>query len=143
MPGVLLLDEPPRGLDCRAKTEPVRVVDTLAAQGRTVVISTHEVEFAARAADRVVVMAEGDVVTDGPTSEVTVASPVFVPQTAKSGHQLCVHRAGRPGGAGHLPPRRPPRQIPGSGPVRRPETVRFPWSLSSADSVAGVSGWIY
>jgi energy-coupling factor transport system ATP-binding protein len=48
-----------------------------------VVISTHDVEFAARAADRVVVMAGGDVVADGATSEVIVASPVFAPQTAK------------------------------------------------------------
>ncbi|MEE1796329.1 ABC transporter ATP-binding protein [Streptomyces sp. BE308] len=46
-------------------------------------ISTHDVEFVARAADRVVVMAEGDVVADGPTTEVIVASPVFAPQTAK------------------------------------------------------------
>lgn len=46
-------------------------------------ISTHDVEFVARAADRVVVMAEGDVVADGPTDEVIVASPVFAPQTAK------------------------------------------------------------
>ncbi|WP_046507359.1 ABC transporter ATP-binding protein [Streptomyces odonnellii] len=82
-PQVVLLDEPTRGLDYRAKTELIRVVDTLAAEGRAVVISTHDVEFAARAADRVVVMAEGDVVADGPTAEVIVSSPVFAPQTAK------------------------------------------------------------
>ncbi|MEU7606834.1 ATP-binding cassette domain-containing protein [Streptomyces sp. NPDC040724] len=82
-PRVLLLDEPTRGLDYRAKGELIRIVDDLAAEGRAVVISTHDVEFVARAADRVVVMAEGDVVADGPTSEVIVASPVFAPQTAK------------------------------------------------------------
>ncbi|WP_327169256.1 ABC transporter ATP-binding protein [Streptomyces subrutilus] len=82
-PRVLLLDEPTRGLDYRAKSELVRIVDGLAAEGRAVVISTHDVEFVARAADRVVVMAEGDVVADGPTTEVIVASPVFAPQTAK------------------------------------------------------------
>ncbi|MFI7355750.1 ABC transporter ATP-binding protein [Streptomyces avidinii] len=82
-PGVLLLDEPTRGLDYRAKAELIRIVDDLAAEGRAVVISTHDVEFVARAADRVVVMAEGDVVADGPTTEVIVASPVFAPQTAK------------------------------------------------------------
>jgi energy-coupling factor transport system ATP-binding protein len=37
----------------------------------------------ATAADRVVVMAAGDVVADGPTSEVVVASPAFAPQVAK------------------------------------------------------------
>ncbi|MFE6709435.1 ABC transporter ATP-binding protein [Streptomyces sp. NPDC057695] len=82
-PRVVLLDEPTRGLDYRAKGELIRIVDGLAAEGRTVVISTHDVEFVARAADRVVVMAEGDVVADGPTTEVIVASPVFAPQTAK------------------------------------------------------------
>ncbi|MFZ3468224.1 ABC transporter ATP-binding protein [Streptomyces sp. 4.24] len=82
-PRVLLLDEPTRGLDYRAKSELIRIVDDLAAEGRAVVISTHDVEFVARAADRVVVMAEGDVVADGPTAEVIVASPVFAPQAAK------------------------------------------------------------
>ncbi|MFE5866779.1 ABC transporter ATP-binding protein [Streptomyces virginiae] len=82
-PRVLLLDEPTRGLDYRAKSELIRIVDDLAAEGRAVVISTHDVEFVARAADRVVVMAEGDIVADGPTGEVIVASPVFAPQTAK------------------------------------------------------------
>ncbi|MFJ7128524.1 ABC transporter ATP-binding protein [Streptomyces sp. NPDC098101] len=82
-PRVLLLDEPTRGLDYRAKEELIRIVDDLAAEGRAVVVSTHDVEFVARAADRVVVMAEGDVVADGPTTEVIVASPVFAPQTAK------------------------------------------------------------
>ncbi len=78
-----LLDEPTRGLDYRAKAELIRIVDGLAAEGRAVVISTHDVEFVARAADRVVVMAEGDIVADGPTGEIIVASPVFAPQTAK------------------------------------------------------------
>ncbi|MFD4336735.1 ABC transporter ATP-binding protein [Streptomyces anulatus] len=82
-PRVLLLDEPTRGLDYQAKTQLIAMVDELAAEGRSVVISTHDVEFAARAADRVVVLAEGDVVADGPTTEVIVASPVFAPQVAK------------------------------------------------------------
>ncbi|MET9121318.1 ATP-binding cassette domain-containing protein [Streptomyces sp. NPDC004528] len=82
-PRIVLLDEPTRGLDYQAKTQLIGIVDALAAEGRAVVISTHDVEFAARAADRVVVMAEGDVVADGPTTEVIVSSPVFAPQTAK------------------------------------------------------------
>ncbi|MFC8341397.1 ABC transporter ATP-binding protein [Streptomyces rubiginosohelvolus] len=82
-PRVLLLDEPTRGLDYRAKTQLIAMVDELAAEGRSVVVSTHDVEFAARAADRVVVLAQGDIVADGPTTEVIVASPVFAPQVAK------------------------------------------------------------
>ncbi|PRH79962.1 cobalt ABC transporter ATP-binding protein, partial [Streptomyces solincola] len=82
-PGVLLLDEPTRGLDYTAKAQLAGIVDALAAEGRAVVVSTHDVEFAARAADRVVVMAESEVVADGPTAEVITASPVFAPQVAK------------------------------------------------------------
>ncbi|MFD5042327.1 AAA family ATPase, partial [Streptomyces sp. NPDC058382] len=82
-PRIVLLDEPTRGLDYRAKAELTRIVAALADEGRSVVISTHDVEFVARTADRVVVMAEGDIVADGPTAEVIVASPVFAPQTAK------------------------------------------------------------
>ncbi|MFC8127376.1 ABC transporter ATP-binding protein [Streptomyces sp. NPDC057302] len=82
-PGVVLLDEPTRGLDYRAKAQLTDILDTLAAEGRAVVVSTHDVEFVARTADRVVVMAEGETVADGPASEVIVASPVFAPQVAK------------------------------------------------------------
>ncbi|MFF1649387.1 ABC transporter ATP-binding protein [Streptomyces sp. NPDC058240] len=82
-PWIVLLDEPTRGLDYRAKAELTRIVAALAEEGRSVVISTHDVEFVARTADRVVVMAEGDIVADGPTAEVIIASPVFAPQAAK------------------------------------------------------------
>ena len=82
-PVVVLLDEPTRGLDYHAKQALIGIVDDLAAEGRTVVVSTHDVEFIARAADRVVVMADGDIVADGPTADVIVASPAFAPQVAK------------------------------------------------------------
>ncbi|QDY75306.1 ABC transporter ATP-binding protein [Streptomyces qinzhouensis] len=82
-PPVVLLDEPTRGLDYRAKEQLTGIVDGLAREGRAVVVATHDVEFVARAADRVVVMAEGDIVADGPTPEVITASPVFAPQVAK------------------------------------------------------------
>ena len=82
-PMVVLLDEPTRGLDYPAKRALVDILDILAGEGRTVVIATHDVEFAAAAADRVLVMAVGDVVADGPTAEVVTASPAFAPQLAK------------------------------------------------------------
>jgi energy-coupling factor transport system ATP-binding protein len=82
-PRVVLLDEPTRGLDYRAKRTLVDIIDLLASQGRAIVISTHDVEFVAAAADRVVVMAEGDIVADGPTADVVGSSPAFAPQVAK------------------------------------------------------------
>jgi energy-coupling factor transport system ATP-binding protein len=82
-PDVVLLDEPTRGLDYTGKHALVGVLDRLAAEGRSVVVSTHDVEFVAACADRVVVLADGDVVADGPTVEVIGASPSFAPQVAK------------------------------------------------------------
>ncbi|HLH27924.1 MAG TPA: cobalt ABC transporter ATP-binding protein, partial [Acidimicrobiales bacterium] len=58
-------------------------VAELAADGRAVVVATHDVEFAAEVADRAMVMAEGEVIADGPAGEVIGGSPAFAPQTAK------------------------------------------------------------
>ena len=82
-PAVLLLDEPTRGLDYRAKARLADVLRRLAAAGKAVVVSTHDVEFVAAASDRVVVLAEGETVADGTTSDVVLASPTFAPQVAK------------------------------------------------------------
>jgi energy-coupling factor transport system ATP-binding protein len=82
-PRVVLLDEPTRGLDYRAKHELGLILRELAAQGLAVAVSTHDVEFVAASAHRVVVMAEGEVVADGDTASVIVASPAFAPQVSK------------------------------------------------------------
>jgi energy-coupling factor transport system ATP-binding protein len=82
-PRVVLLDEPTRGLDYRAKQELGRILGALTAEGRAVVVSTHDVEFVAATAHRVVVMAEGEIVADGDTETVISSSPAFAPQVAK------------------------------------------------------------
>ncbi len=82
-PRVLLLDEPTRGLDYPAKAALAGTLRRLAAEGRAIVLATHDVEFVAEFATRVVVLADGEVVADGPTAEVVTASPVFAPQVAK------------------------------------------------------------
>ncbi|GIJ52875.1 ABC transporter ATP-binding protein [Virgisporangium aurantiacum] len=87
-PSVVLLDEPTRGLDYPTKRRFADIVRDLAARGAAVVVATHDVELVAALADRVVVMAQGEVVADGPTAEVVVASPTFAPQTAKILHPL-------------------------------------------------------
>ncbi|OKJ69336.1 ABC transporter ATP-binding protein [Streptomyces sp. CB02261] len=82
-PPLLLLDEPTRGLDYAAKARLVARLRTLAADGHAIVLATHDVELAAELAHRVVIIAEGEVVADGPTAEVVVSSPAFSPQVAK------------------------------------------------------------
>ncbi|PRH76600.1 cobalt ABC transporter ATP-binding protein [Streptomyces solincola] len=82
-PPLLLLDEPTRGLDYAAKARLVDVLRRLAAEGHGIVLATHDVELAAELAHRVVILADGEVVADGPTAEVVVSSPSFAPQVAK------------------------------------------------------------
>jgi energy-coupling factor transporter ATP-binding protein EcfA2 len=82
-PPVLLLDEPTRGLDYPAKAELAAILRGLAGAGHAVMVATHDVEFAAEAADAVIVLAEGEVVSSGRTREVLAASPAFAPQVTK------------------------------------------------------------
>ncbi|MEU9559998.1 ABC transporter ATP-binding protein [Streptomyces fumanus] len=82
-PPLLLLDEPTRGLDYAAKHRLVAHLRSLAARGHAIVLATHDVELAAELAHRVVLLADGEVIADGPTAEVAVASPAFAPQVAK------------------------------------------------------------
>src|SRR5690606_37666277 len=82
-PPLLLLDEPTRGLDYGAKARLVTLLRALAAEGHAIVMATHDVELAADLAHRVVLLAEGEVIADGPAAEVVVASPSFAPQVAK------------------------------------------------------------
>ncbi|HEX8869343.1 MAG TPA: ATP-binding cassette domain-containing protein [Lentzea sp.] len=79
-PDVLLLDEPTRGLDYPAKEA---LAEVLKAVDSAIVLATHDVEFVAEYATRVVVMAEGEVVADGPAREVVTSSPIFAPQVSK------------------------------------------------------------
>ena len=82
-PPLLLLDEPTRGLDYPAKARLVSLLSELAADGHAVVMATHDVELVAQVATRAVVLAEGEVVGDGPARDVVCHSPVFAPQVAK------------------------------------------------------------
>ncbi|MDH6551634.1 ABC transporter ATP-binding protein [Streptomyces sp. SAI-041] len=82
-PPLLLLDEPTRGLDYAAKARLVRLLGELAAAGHAIVLATHDVELAAELAHRVVLLAEGEVIADGPAGEVITSSPSFAPQVSK------------------------------------------------------------
>jgi energy-coupling factor transporter ATP-binding protein EcfA2 len=82
-PPLLLLDEPTRGLDYPSKARLGRLLTELATSGHAVVIATHDVELVAQVATRAVVLAEGEVVADGPARDVVCHSPVFAPQVSK------------------------------------------------------------
>lgn len=83
-PKVLILDEPTRGLDYEAKKVLATILIDFAKEfNRTVVLATHDVELVAELATRVIFIADGDIVADGPTVDVLLSSPAFAPQVAK------------------------------------------------------------
>ena len=85
-PPLVLLDEPTRGLDYGAKTRLVASLRSLAASRHGVLVATHDVELVAELADRVIVIADGELVTDGPAAAVLAGSPAFAPQVSKVMH---------------------------------------------------------
>jgi len=69
-PQVMLFDEPTSALDPELGLEVLAVMRELAEDGVTMVIVTHEITFAADVADRVIVMAEGEIIEQGPPDAV-------------------------------------------------------------------------
>jgi len=82
-PPLILLDEPTRGLDYAAKKVLVNNLQKLGRKNHTIILATHDVELAAEVATRVILLAEGEIVTDGPVSEVLSSSPMFSSQVSK------------------------------------------------------------
>jgi energy-coupling factor transport system ATP-binding protein len=82
-PEVLLLDEPTRGMDLEQKATLARFLRRWVEGGRTALIATHDVEWVAQCADRVVLMGEGQAVAEGPPREVMGGSLAFATQMAK------------------------------------------------------------
>jgi energy-coupling factor transport system ATP-binding protein len=82
-PPLLLLDEPTRGLDYVNKAQLIRTLKGWQGEGTSIVMVTHDVELVARCADRVVLMAEGEIVVDGPPSETLGESAIFSTQINK------------------------------------------------------------
>ncbi len=75
-PQLLVLDEPTAGLDVAARREFWTSVRDYAAQGRTVLFSTHYLEEADEIADRIVLIDRGRVVADGPTTAIRAMTAV-------------------------------------------------------------------
>lgn len=64
-PGIMLFDEPTSALDPELVGEVISVMKELAAEGMTMVVVTHEIWFAKEAADRIIVMDEGNIIEEG------------------------------------------------------------------------------
>ena len=84
-PKVMLFDEPTSALDPEMINEVLDVMVELAADGMTMVVVTHEMGFARKAADRVVFMADGAIVEAGDAGGVLRPTrPATAPRTSSS-----------------------------------------------------------
>jgi ABC-2 type transport system ATP-binding protein len=84
-PELLVLDEPTVALDVEARRSFWATMRAFAARGKTVVFATHYLEEADAYADRVVLMAHGRVVADGPTTEIKALAGVHNIRTTLPG----------------------------------------------------------
>jgi energy-coupling factor transport system ATP-binding protein len=82
-PAVILLDEPTRGMDYETKRQLVDNLRRRCDEGATVIIASHDVELAGSCADRVLLLAEGRVVVEGPARDVLTETLTFSTQVNK------------------------------------------------------------
>jgi len=90
---VLILDEPANGLDPAGMAELRELLRELAAEGRTVLMSSHVLSEVAQTVDRVVVIADGTLRWSGPLAELTGPG-------ISAGSDGSAGSAGSPGSAG-------------------------------------------
>jgi energy-coupling factor transport system ATP-binding protein len=79
-PAVLCLDEPTRGMDRDHKRSLTTLLQGI---GGAVLVATHDTEFAASLAQRVLLLADGGLIADGPAREVLSGGSYFVTETAR------------------------------------------------------------
>jgi energy-coupling factor transporter ATP-binding protein EcfA2 len=83
VPGLVCLDEPTRGMDGARKDELRTWLFDLAAAGAGVVVASHDVEFAAAVATRVVLLGDGVVIADGNVDEILSGGWYFATEVAR------------------------------------------------------------
>ena len=83
LPGLVALDEPTRGMDRARKHDLTELIVGLARRGAGVVVATHDVEFAAAFADRVVLLGEGVAIADGEVGEILSGGWYFATEVAR------------------------------------------------------------
>jgi energy-coupling factor transport system ATP-binding protein len=82
-PGVLALDEPTRGMDREAKALLAAELHRRAMTGQAVIVATHDPEFAAAFAHRVILLADGAPIADGSAAEILTGGSYFATETAR------------------------------------------------------------
>jgi energy-coupling factor transport system ATP-binding protein len=80
---VVLLDEPTRGMDRLHKDALAARIRELADEGAAVMVATHDTEFAAALAGRIVLLGQGVVIADGPPEDVLAGGRHFSTEVAR------------------------------------------------------------
>jgi energy-coupling factor transport system ATP-binding protein len=83
LPGLICLDEPTRGMDRARKDRLAEWLGELTSAGAAVLVATHDVEFAASFARRVILLGEGRVIADGSVEEILSGGWYFATQVAR------------------------------------------------------------
>jgi energy-coupling factor transport system ATP-binding protein len=78
----VLLDEPTRGLDYEAKRALARIIEKLKDEGKGVVLASHDIEFVAMLATRVLVLESGRIAEEGTPQDVFAAGRTLASQTS-------------------------------------------------------------
>lgn len=82
-PRIILLDEPTRGLDYSTKENLAKILQDWRSEGRSILLITQDVEFAAKVADRAAILESGEIIFTGSPRKAFTQFPTFRTQTAR------------------------------------------------------------
>jgi energy-coupling factor transport system ATP-binding protein len=92
-PRLLVLDEPTSQLDPIGSRDVFEVIRELSRQGMTVVMAEHKLEWVATFADRVITLAEGEIVLSGPPDQVLASDLLETAQIGQTRYTTVARRA--------------------------------------------------
>lgn len=88
-PEILILDEPTRGMDAEAKENLGEIIKTLAEVGKSIVVITHDSDFAGDYSHSVMLMFNGEIVAKGCARDILYNSMYYSPQISKIFKNKC------------------------------------------------------
>ena len=147
-PGILLLDEPTKGLDAQFKQELAAILRSLTAGGVTVVMVSHDVEFCARCAHRCALFFDGSVVTEGAPRPFFSGNSFYTTSADRMARGLCAGAVTAEDVmaviGGDVPPEPEPQRIYAPLPPVAEESAawqppRLPWWRKALAAVSGLA----
>lgn len=88
-PRILLLDEPTKGIDAGGKLELKALLRQLKSDGMTVLLVTHDVEFAAETADRCALFFDGEILSADPSARFFSGNTFYTTAANRMARTLC------------------------------------------------------